>query len=65
MRLAYKIGFSSALNEDTISAYLEMAKWEFEGDKIKVRKLKRAFGHGYETAFRILLHVRYELKTAS
>lgn len=61
-RIAYKIGLSSALNPDTISAYQEMMKWEFEGDDLARRGLVRAFGIGYRDGIKILQQVKYELK---
>lgn len=61
-RIAYKIGFSSALNEDTISAYAEMQKWAFVGDAYCVYKLQKAFGRGYYTGTKILMELKYELK---
>lgn len=62
IRLSYKIGFSSALNPDTISVYQEMTKWNFtEEIKIK-RKVKKAFERGYASGIKIRSEVRYELK---
>lgn len=64
-RIAYKIGFSSAMNEDTISAYMELVKWEFVGDSIEIRAMVRAFGIGYRDATKWLQQVKYQLKTAA
>ncbi len=63
IRTSYKIGFSSALNTDTISVYNEMTKWEFVGERINKRKLHKAFERGYASATRIKSEVRYNLKT--
>lgn len=64
VRIAYNIGFSSALNPSAISAYLEMNKWNFTGDKSTVTRLKKAFGRGYKYAYGISQEVKYELKMA-
>lgn len=57
-RTAYKIGLSSSLSPDTWSGFNEMSKWRFE--KLKERKLHRAFLRGYEEGSRLLRQVRLD-----
>jgi len=50
--IAYKIGFSSSLNPNTLSGYAELAKWSFE-EKNK-RRLMTAFIGGYAEGRKLL-----------
>lgn len=52
VRVAYKIGFSVSLSAETLSAYLEMAKWNFN-DKKRYR-LHKAFIGGYSEGRKLL-----------
>lgn len=47
IRIAYKIGFSCALNYRVISAYKEAAKYNFGDDQHLSRRLVRAFCRGF------------------
>lgn len=58
-KTAYKIGFSSALSPESISAYSEGAKYNFLGEES--RKLKKRFFKGYGDALRILREVKRDL----
>lgn len=62
IRVAYKIGFSSSLNPDTMSAYSDMARWVFEGNENMRIRLKRAFCRGYKSGYSILRDVKFENK---
>lgn len=59
--IAYKIGFSSGLDRNTVSAYIEMKKWEFIGGESKRNRLRVAFCGGYKQGLKMSSAVRYEL----
>ena len=59
IRIAYAMGFSAGIIPNTSSAYLDMAKWDW--DPVKFRRLKAAFGRGYASGFKLGCEVRYEL----
>lgn len=60
IRIAYKIGFASALNYGVTSAYAEAAKYDFGTDAYKSRRMVRAFCRGFGDAIRISIAVRRE-----
>lgn len=65
IRVALKIGFSSALNPDTISAYQEMYKWKFPEEAGLAYRMKRAFCKGYMQGIKTLMDVRQSLREQS
>jgi hypothetical protein len=63
LKTAYKIGFSTALEQSSSSAYSEVTKWPFERKSEKAfTRLKRSFYAGFKEAVRVRQQVRTDMK---
>ncbi len=58
--IAYKDGFSEALNHGTYSAYMDIVKYEFL--PANAQKLKKRFYAGYQAGLKIIREVREEMR---
>lgn len=59
-KVSYKIGFSASLSADSISAYSELAKWEFESAEPQKRIMITHFCKGYSDGLEKLRQVKSE-----
>ncbi len=60
IRIAYAIGFSSALNYGAYSAYREAAKYNFGEELRKSNRMVRAFNIGFAEGSKLSMLVRRE-----
>lgn len=61
-RIAEKIGFSDSLNERTISAYHDAARYIFHKDKLGTIT-KRVYMRGWKSGYKTLTEVRQDITT--
>lgn len=60
-RVAYKIGFSSALSVGSISAYNDAVKWSDHFEWKEKMKIRKAFYRGWEEGRKWFVSVRREI----